>query len=62
MHPSEVALRETLAFVQQHLLSDSGRLLEVGCGSGEILSIPLQRIPLAGLAQNEQRELESIHH
>jgi 2-polyprenyl-3-methyl-5-hydroxy-6-metoxy-1,4-benzoquinol methylase len=36
MHPSEVALRETLTFVQQHLLSDSGRLLEVGCGSGEL--------------------------
>jgi MFS family permease len=27
-----------------------------------ILSIGMQRIPLAGLAQNEQRELESIHH
>jgi SAM-dependent methyltransferase len=36
MYPSEVALRETLASVQHHLLSDSGRLLEVGCGSGEL--------------------------
>lgn len=35
MLPNEVALRETLAFVQQHLPA-SGRLLEVGCGSGEL--------------------------
>jgi 2-polyprenyl-3-methyl-5-hydroxy-6-metoxy-1,4-benzoquinol methylase len=35
MHPREVALRETLTFVQQHL-PDSRHLLEVGCGSGEL--------------------------
>jgi SAM-dependent methyltransferase len=35
MHPNEIALRETLTFVQHHL-PDSGRLLEVGCGSGEL--------------------------
>jgi SAM-dependent methyltransferase len=35
MLPNEVALRETLSFVQQHLPA-SGRLLEVGCGSGEL--------------------------
>ncbi|MBO0791199.1 MAG: class I SAM-dependent methyltransferase [Ktedonobacteraceae bacterium] len=36
MHPSEVALRETLAFVQHYLLPGPQRLLEVGCGSGEL--------------------------
>jgi ubiquinone/menaquinone biosynthesis C-methylase UbiE len=36
MRPSDVALRETLTFLQDHLTPGPQRLLEVGCGSGEV--------------------------
>jgi SAM-dependent methyltransferase len=36
MSPDEVALQETLTWVQHHLPPRPGRLLEVGCGNGQI--------------------------
>src|SRR2546421_485475 len=39
MHPNLVALHGTLDFVQQHLPQAPGRLLEVGCGSGELSAL-----------------------